>query len=179
MITNQELADRLLDEGLLEIGSFEFNDGTHASGKLNWDNIREDGQGFDRSATLASGIINAYGVDLVIPMPEGANRLGIVAASKADVGSVLLEAPTRKTLKSTHEAAMEILNSKRIALVDDITRTGGTFNRGAALIPNVVVCMAVWDRSDNGIYSIRGFENNDIPVEALIRRPVSLDGDIL
>ena len=179
MTSGQGLAEILLDQGLLEIGDYEFNDGTLATGKLNWDNIEEGTEGFEESASQIADIVTQYKCDLIVPIPRGANTLGQLVAAKAGLGCVLLEAPDRRTLKATERAAMEILKHERIALVDDITRTGGTLQRGTSLIPNVAVCTGVWDRSDSGIYFIRGFNREDIPVEAVIRRPVSLDGVIL
>ena len=175
---------RLIIKGGIErLGGIERKEFTSSSGELLNRKVELDilqQQNF-QNRLLRSFIVGelatsiaAYGPDIIVPVPEGADHLGDGIARRLYLPVAYMEwidkSPEQKRIRPRTQHHRELLQKAgRIALIDDVFRTGGNLlaiERTEEVAGKVVVAGEVWDRSENAA------ESMPFPVESIVHEHI-------
>lgn len=181
MNSNDELANRLIAEGILECGEYTLASGAAATRKLNWDNISRDSDTYWDVVHEMGELVSGFDPDVIVPVPEGANELGTDVGDFLNLPVVYLgrEANSRRIFVDDDTRQM-LDEYDQAMLIDDIFTTGSSLLRATRAIHRgrVAGAAVIWDRSMQRIDNVGElYLPSRLRVESLIRKYVSL-GDV-
>ncbi|MDO8591764.1 MAG: hypothetical protein Q7R60_02460 [bacterium] len=145
--------------GAVQYGEFTAHNGEQGDCKVVLDDLLDYGN--DQHAVLRNKVedllvrkLTPFEPEILIPMPEGANSLGLALARKLGARAILLEWEDKEAgilkFKDQHERIVVCL-ANRAALIDDVKRRESTFEQAIESIglgSKDLVSAVVWDRSD-------------------------------
>lgn len=167
--------------GGVENVEFTTSSGAQANRKVELDVLDKDKlqSRFTRSLVIAelATKLTVYEPDLVVPIPKGADHLGMGLAQRLYLPVAFLEwkdkTPGRKEITPKTEHDRELLQAAgKIALVDDVFTTGSSLLAACQMeesMNKVIVAAEVWDRSDGSYHASLPF-----PVESVVTEHVPL-----
>jgi orotate phosphoribosyltransferase len=169
---------RLRELGVIQSGEFyTATDGIPFNTKVNLDVMYEDPELFeDISATIAKRL-KKHKPEIVIPVPDGANRLGKKIGEILAVEAVIIRWANKEYgnlgYLSTADC-LKVQDAGSVAIVEDVSRTDTSMSKVANLIMMTdkrksLVGAVVWDRDP------LAQKNSYFPVERYINRYVPLN----
>lgn len=165
----------LVAGGFIKYGEFTAHNGEAGNCKVELDELfEEDGPHVELANGVTADIaekLRPYKPEIVIPIPDGANRFGEMVGRKLGTRVVKLAWRDKENrvleFEHQHERIVVCL-AGRIALIDDVFRTGSAFAdtvNFAQLNNKEIVGGVVWDRSDRAAQRAVSF-----PVEAVVTK---------
>ena len=175
-ITKIEQAIR--DTGAIQYGEFTAHNGEQGNCKVVLDELLNN----ELHASLRGEVVKSlarklkpFEPEILIPMPEGANILGMLLARELGARAVLLEWQDKTDgqlkFKDQHERIV-ICSAERIALIDDVRRTDSTFSQAIKSIElggKNLVSGVIFDRSDPRVQP-----SSEFKVVSVVKRYIPL-----
>lgn len=169
----------ILDTGALQVQEFTAHNGELGNCKIVLDNLLNTHQHPELLRKVVKRLSRKLGLhqpEIILPIPEGANRFGRLVAVELGARAILLEWQDKEAgeLRFKHQPErIVVCRSKRVALVDDVYRTGSSFEEAinsVELESKELVGGVVWDRSD-------GWQHSAFPIESVVRKYVPMRVD--
>lgn len=165
--------------GAIQYGDFTAANGEQGNLKVVLDPLLNDPQYKELRTKVVKKMaekLSLFDPEVIIPMPEGANNLGIWVARELGARAILMEwenKPAGKLRYIDQHERIVVCRASRIGFVDDVYRTGHTFEQMivcAELEGKALEAAVVHDRSGRNHHM--GF-----PVHAAVKRylPMMVD----
>lgn len=143
--------------GAIQIGEFTAHNGEIGDTKVVLDNLLNDDEHaelLDEVTGNLSKKLRPFQPEIILPMPEGANTFGQKLARQLGARAILLEWKDKETSQLgflNQSDRIVLCLAERVALVDDVYRTGSTFLEALdsiELANKKLIGGAIVDRSD-------------------------------
>ncbi len=157
MARQTALEREILATGALHHGDFTAANGENGNLKVDLDSLLNDEQHQQLRARVVAKLadeLSDFDPQIIIPMPEGANSLGLSLAKALGSRAVMMLWKDKQNgilAYADQHHRIAVCLAERIALVDDVYRTGSTFDNAiihAELSNKQLIGGAVYDRSN-------------------------------